>query len=481
MPRIPGRASRSKPRRLRCLEALEDRSLPSGFAAGAPLLIVPVGPALSGPQPPGHHWDFNSPQTSPLSLAGTSAAFTNPAWPAAPENGGTGGPRPLWAGRAQPASESLIYLPSGSTSVAYVRASLSQADALRFDGQGGDPIRAEVLATLAVDHLLHQESVLTSTSIDSTPLADSSSPSDMISSALAQASTTMARSDVPMSPSGGDPGSHGEPGAPPIDHASLLAAAYRGLAGDPNHVDASSSAPPHGGPPGPAPAGTSTSTSTALNGTTPGVVAGVAPTIAATQATGSDASGHSRPGMPNLGPTTENGPTVAIAPPGGVSASGSASASASGDVGPVQTVAWTLQANRDASASRNGEAGEALTDDSSEAQGPVNTILTSALPIGAAELIASFSPFERGTLERSIDQFLGRIVALDTELSELGDTATLIPNVVTAAVAVFVAETVRRRLRRPWEDEEASSDASGDHFAFPGLPGRSGRWALEDR
>jgi hypothetical protein len=103
-----------------------------------------------------------------------------------------------------------------------------------------------------------------------------------------------------------------------------------------------------------------------------------------------------------------------------------------------------------------------------------------ATPVGrAAELVASFSPFEPGSLERAIDQFLGRLGGLDSGLTRLGDPVSLIPGAVAAAVAITVAETVRRRLREPWEDEASGGDGDAG-VAFPGLPGRPGRWALEE-
>ena len=98
----------------------------------------------------------------------------------------------------------------------------------------------------------------------------------------------------------------------------------------------------------------------------------------------------------------------------------------------------------------------------------------------AAELIASFSPFERGVLENAIDQFLGRLGGLDTDLSHLSHSANLIPNVIAAAVAVSLAEAFRRRLRRPEEDGGAAAGRDDDDFASPGLPGRPERWALEE-
>ncbi len=96
-----------------------------------------------------------------------------------------------------------------------------------------------------------------------------------------------------------------------------------------------------------------------------------------------------------------------------------------------------------------------------------------------ADLIATFSPFEGGTLERAIDQFLDQLGGLDAELSRLGDSASLIPNVIAATVVISIAETARRRLRDPWD--HVNDLRWDDDVAFPGLPGRPDRWGLEER
>jgi hypothetical protein len=100
-------------------------------------------------------------------------------------------------------------------------------------------------------------------------------------------------------------------------------------------------------------------------------------------------------------------------------------------------------------------------------------------PSRAAELIASFSPFDQEALEQAIDHFLARLDDLDVELSRLGESTSLIPNVVAAAVVLSVAETVRRKLRGAGGEGRGSAE-DDEGVGFPGLPGRPERWALEE-
>ena len=87
-----------------------------------------------------------------------------------------------------------------------------------------------------------------------------------------------------------------------------------------------------------------------------------------------------------------------------------------------------------------------------------------------ADLLASFSPFDRGALEQTIDRFLGEVGDLGAVLSNLDVTASLIAEPMAAAGAVAVFETVRRRVRG--QSDEEVEDAEGDGDAGPpGLPG----------
>ena len=117
-----------------------------------------------------------------------------------------------------------------------------------------------------------------------------------------------------------------------------------------------------------------------------------------------------------------------------------------------------------------------LTDADQVAAGDGEAMEDVALASCAADLLASFSPFDRGSLEQAVDRFLGRIGDLDAELSQLGETPSLIPGLVAAAVAISVAETMRRRFRGTWDEEAAPLDAAG----FPGMPGHPHVWAMEE-
>jgi hypothetical protein len=96
-----------------------------------------------------------------------------------------------------------------------------------------------------------------------------------------------------------------------------------------------------------------------------------------------------------------------------------------------------------------------------------------------AGMLAGFTPFDRGTLEHALDQFLDHLGGFESDLPDLGSPVGITPHVVTAAVALGVAEVVRRRMRGTREDEDARVPGARDP-AFPGLPGLWNRWALED-
>lgn len=91
-----------------------------------------------------------------------------------------------------------------------------------------------------------------------------------------------------------------------------------------------------------------------------------------------------------------------------------------------------------------------------------------------ADLLASFAPFNQGSIEQAIDHFLGELGQVDATLTGLGVSEGLIPSLAATGIVVYAAETVRRRLRSLDMDVEAVGDTS-----FPGLPGQSQRWDLE--
>lgn len=97
----------------------------------------------------------------------------------------------------------------------------------------------------------------------------------------------------------------------------------------------------------------------------------------------------------------------------------------------------------------------------------------------AADVLASCAPFDRGSLERAIDEFLSRFGDLDPGLPGSDLVTGLVPGVIALTAGMSAAEAVRRRLRRPWDCEDGRSGDNGGDF-FPGLPGRRQRWALEE-
>jgi hypothetical protein len=104
------------------------------------------------------------------------------------------------------------------------------------------------------------------------------------------------------------------------------------------------------------------------------------------------------------------------------------------------------------------------------------TSLGGALVARGADLLASCAPFDQGSLERALDHFLDQLGEFDAGLPALvGGRNWILPGVVSAVVALTVAETVHRRSR---SDEEKADDEGS--ALFPGLPGRRQRWALED-
>jgi hypothetical protein len=111
-----------------------------------------------------------------------------------------------------------------------------------------------------------------------------------------------------------------------------------------------------------------------------------------------------------------------------------------------------------------------------------------------ADLIASFSPFDRAQVERAIDQLLDRLDALETGLSRLGTTTNLIPSLTATALAIAVMEVFHRRLGQRSDENQrgvqvlAVGDNDNDNAndqdtdtCFPGLPGLPHHWSLEQR
>ena len=108
-----------------------------------------------------------------------------------------------------------------------------------------------------------------------------------------------------------------------------------------------------------------------------------------------------------------------------------------------------------------------------------DVIAEAATPLArASELFASFSPFDRASVEQALDQFLERLGDVDVELMRLGESTNLGPWVMTSAALLSVAEIVRRRVREQGRLRHASVDEEEDPSLL-GLPGLPGRWDSE--
>ncbi|MDR3636804.1 MAG: hypothetical protein P4L84_23570 [Isosphaeraceae bacterium] len=96
-----------------------------------------------------------------------------------------------------------------------------------------------------------------------------------------------------------------------------------------------------------------------------------------------------------------------------------------------------------------------------------------------ADLLASFSPFDRATLEQAIDQLLDRFGELEAGLPHWNATEGLASQLLASAMVIGAAEVVRRRLRATEEDDDDSAhrDRSASPFGLPDLPHI---WAREE-
>jgi hypothetical protein len=99
-------------------------------------------------------------------------------------------------------------------------------------------------------------------------------------------------------------------------------------------------------------------------------------------------------------------------------------------------------------------------------------------PSFGAGLHDRFSPFDRSTLEQALDRFLDQLGEIDEELYHLGEPGNLIPQVIAAATALSIAEALRRRTGRRWE--EAVVVVGDDEASFASQPGLPGRWDSEE-
>ena len=105
-------------------------------------------------------------------------------------------------------------------------------------------------------------------------------------------------------------------------------------------------------------------------------------------------------------------------------------------------------------------------------------------PSSGADLLARFSPFDRATVERALDQFLDRLDELETGLSHLGTTANLTSSLLASASAIAVVEVFHRYLRKRRDERglhAVDDEDRDDGVHFPGLPGLPHPWSLEQR
>ena len=148
----------------------------------------------------------------------------------------------------------------------------------------------------------------------------------------------------------------------------------------------------------------------------------------------------------------------------------------------VSPVAWLPAAPLPPSASDGPRAsGDASAETGAGAPSPRPVVAegsaqTETLQSRAADLIASCSPFDPRAVEQAIDQLLAQLNDFDVALSQSVSNSALIPSLVATVIVLTASEMVRRRLSRPWSNA-GHSDA---RVIFPGLPGRSQRWALEE-
>jgi hypothetical protein len=97
-----------------------------------------------------------------------------------------------------------------------------------------------------------------------------------------------------------------------------------------------------------------------------------------------------------------------------------------------------------------------------------------------AGLLAGFSPFEPGALEKAFDRFLRRLDDREASPPRTGETSDPIPGVLVAvAASLAVAEVARRRVRRAW-DERSNAWEGDEDSSHPGLPGLPVRWDSEE-
>jgi hypothetical protein len=121
-------------------------------------------------------------------------------------------------------------------------------------------------------------------------------------------------------------------------------------------------------------------------------------------------------------------------------------------------------ASEDGSWSRDSQRG---TDEDATAETPV--------PAVEIELLASFNPFNRASIERAIDDLLGGLGELEAALPDLGEARDLLTHALGTAAALTVVEIVRRKIRGDSDGSEEGMDSGS-----PGVPCFPNRWTVDE-
>ena len=100
-------------------------------------------------------------------------------------------------------------------------------------------------------------------------------------------------------------------------------------------------------------------------------------------------------------------------------------------------------------------------------------------PSHAADLLSSFSPFQRGTLESAFDRFLGQLGDLDVNITEIGETRNVIPEVLAVLVGIALAHVLQRRAHQ-LRGESSSPRTLDEDSSLPGFPGLPGGWSSDE-
>jgi hypothetical protein len=104
-------------------------------------------------------------------------------------------------------------------------------------------------------------------------------------------------------------------------------------------------------------------------------------------------------------------------------------------------------------------------------------------PACGADLLASFSPFDLAKVETAVDRLLESLDDLETGLSRLGRTESLVPGLAAIGLAIGATQLFHRRLiGRRNEDgpQTVGYDDREEDASFPGLPGLPRHWSREE-